>query len=178
MMETTIAYTIAPAYVAAPVILGIDASSTNLGWVILDGPTVRDYGELQLRHSDIAERCRLAYAGIGLVLANHPDVDAVAIESPVLRRFKDKRGKFQVTTSAIIPQCYVQGAIRCLLSQKQIPICDVAPAEAKKALTQYGGAKKQGMGSAALGYGVSGEHASDALGVALHASQMVIKEAV
>jgi Holliday junction resolvasome RuvABC endonuclease subunit len=155
-METTVAYTLAPAYVAAPVILGLDASSTNVGWVVLDGTIVRDHGEIRLSHPDISERCRLARAGVGLVLRCHADIDAAAIETPVNRFAK-----------ATIPQCFVQGAVRSLLAELGILVCDVTPSQAKRALCDRGDASKAAMQQAAAARGVVGEHAADALGVAL-----------
>lgn len=156
MMETTVAYTLAPTYVAAPVILGLDCSSVIIGWVVLDGTAVRDFGEIQLKHTDVNERCRLARAGVGLVLRCHADIDAAAIETPVNRFAK-----------AIIPQCFVQGAVRSLLAELGILVCDVTPSQAKRCLTDRGDASKEAMQQAAVGRGVCGEHAADALGVAL-----------
>lgn len=158
-METTIEYQVAPAeyrVASGAVILGLDCSSTTIGWCVLDGPTVRDYGEIVLKHSDVNERCRLARAGVGLVLLNHPDIDAAAIEAPA-SRFK----------KSLIPQCFVSGAVRSLLSEKGILICDVAPQHAKAKLSGHGDALKEEMQRAALCYGVIGEHAADALGVGL-----------
>jgi len=57
-------------------VLGLDCSSTTIGWCVHDGQ-VRDAGTLRLTGSDIAERCRQARAGVYLILLNHPDVDAV-----------------------------------------------------------------------------------------------------
>jgi len=136
---------------AAPVILGLDCSSTTIGWAILNGD-IRDAGTLRLTGSDIAERCRQARAGVYLVLLNHPDVDAVAIESPVARYAK-----------AVIPQARVSGAILSLLAEKQIAWVEVTPSEAKRALVGRGGASKADMMTAA---GLDDEHAADAVGVA------------
>lgn len=141
------------------VILGIDASSTSIGWAILDGATVRDVGTLRLTGSDIADRCRQARAGVYLVLLNHPDVDAVAIESPVCRFAK-----------ALIPQARVSGAILGLLAEKQIAWVEVAPAEAKRAATGRGDASKADMMAAT---DLDDEHAADACGVAKAALKLV-----
>lgn len=173
MMESPVAYAVEYRVAPAPVILGLDASSVMLGWVVLDGQAVRDFGTFALRHDDINERCRLARAEIGGLLRVHPDIDVAAMETPVLKRY----GK-GTNIKALILQCYVQGALRGLLSKMGILICDVAPAEAKKALEGTGDALKQGMGDAAACYGVRGEHAADALGVALFATQKVEVERV
>lgn len=44
-------------------ILALDASSTTIGWVVYDG-VARDHGEVVLRGSDIADRCRQAHAAL------------------------------------------------------------------------------------------------------------------
>lgn len=140
-----------------PTILALDASSTAIGWCIYDGAVI-DHGEVQLRGSDIADRCRQAHAGLNLILVNHPDVDVVAIESPA--GFHKK---------GLIPQCRVSGALMACAGLKLLHVIEVTPTEAKKALTRRGDAGKIDMQVAALAYGVSGEHASDAVGVALAA---------
>lgn len=137
-------------------ILGLDASSTTIGWVIYDAGAPRDCGEIVLKGDDIADRCRQAYAFFNLILHTHPDVDAVGIESPVSRFAK-----------AVIPQARVSGALMCAAALKQLNVIEVSPSQAKKALTGSGCAGKLQMQAAALSYGVTGEHASDALGVAL-----------
>lgn len=142
-------------------ILALDISSVAIGWVIYDG-LVHDYGEIVLKHADINHRCRLARAGVELILANHPSIDAVAIEAP--------GGQFKGT---VIPQCFVSGAIRSYIAELNIPICDVAAQHAKKALTGKGNADKALMQRAAQAYQITGEHASDALGVALTAAGRV-----
>lgn len=137
------------------IILALDASSTAIGWCVYDG-TVREHGEVRLTGSDIAERCRQAYAALGLLLLNHPDVDAIAIESPVARYAK-----------ALIPQARVSGALLTVAALKQIPVKEIEPSVAKKALAHSGNANKNRMQDYALDYGVHGEHAADALGIAL-----------
>lgn len=136
-------------------VLALDISSTMIGWCLYDG-AVLAYGEITLKHADVNHRCRLARAQVGGLLIQHPDVDAVATEAP--------GGSFVGT---VIPQCYVSGAVRSLLAERDIAVCDVSAAAGKKALAGKGNAKKGEMQAAALSYGVRGEHASDALGVAL-----------
>lgn len=144
-----------------PTTLALDASSTTIGWVIYDG-TVLDHGEVQLRGSDIADRCRQAHAALGLILANYPDIDVIALESPV--------GRFP---KAVIPQARVSGALLATAALKCLHVVEVTPTQAKKALTGNGAASKEIMQVAARLCGVAGEHASDALGVALAAVGMV-----
>lgn len=144
------------------ILLAIDASSTKLGWVVLDAGAVRDHGEATLTGGDVNDRCRQAYAHVGALLRCHPDVDAVAIESPV--------GRF---VKAVIPQALVSGAIRTAARLVDLHVVDVTPQQAKKALTGRGTAAKVAMQAHARRYGLRGEHAADALGVALAAEAMV-----
>ena len=144
-----------------PTILALDASSTTIGWIIYDG-AVRDHGEVQLRGSDIADRCRQAHAALNLILMTWPSVDVVAIEAPVMFRAK-----------GLIPQCRVSGALMACAALKTLHVVEISPAQAKKALTGYGSASKVLMQVAARLCGVVGEHASDALGVAIAACGMV-----
>jgi Holliday junction resolvasome RuvABC endonuclease subunit len=136
-------------------ILALDVSSTTIGYCLYDG-TVLAHGQILLKHNDVNHRARLARAQIAGLLIEHPGLDCVAIEAPG----SPHKG-------ALIPQCYVSGAIRALLTEYELLICDVAAQHAKQALTGKGNAKKQEMQAKAEVYGVRGEHAADALGVAL-----------
>ena len=147
---------------ATPTILGLDASSVNLGWAILDAGRARDHGEVKLTGADIADRCRQAHAALGLILAAHPDIDCVAIEAPV--------GRF---TKAVIPQARVSGALLAAARLRGLHVVEVSPAAAKKALADNGRADKATMQLAARPYGVRGEHASDALAAALAGAEKV-----
>ncbi len=145
------------------ILLAIDASSTALGWVVLADGAPRDHGEQVLRGDDINDRCRQAHACVSALLRCHPDVDAVAIESPV--------GRF---VKAVIPQALVSGAIRTAARLVDLHVVDVPPTAAKKALSGGGTASKTLMQACAHQRGVTGEHAADALGVALAAAQKVL----
>lgn len=139
------------------VILALDCSSTMIGYVVWDGSVI-DHGEIKLTGSDIADRCRQAFAKVGLIIEAHPDVDCVAIESPVARFPK-----------AIIPQAYVHGAVLARAALFGLHAIEVTPTQAKHALTDRGNADKATMMGRAQVWGVRGEHASDALGVAMAA---------
>ncbi len=124
-------------------ILALDASSTSIGWVLYDG-AVLAHGAITLAHDDLNHRCRLARASVGGLLILHPDIDAIGMETP--------GGSFVGT---VIPQCYVQGAIRCLAAEHDIPLCDVSSTAAKRALTKSGAAQKDAMlagAASAFGY--------------------------
>jgi Holliday junction resolvasome RuvABC endonuclease subunit len=148
------------------VVLALDASSTTIGYVVLEGGIVRDRGTCALRERDINERCRVAYAYVAALLRCHPDIDVVAIESPVARFAK-----------AVIPQAFVSGAIRTAVTLAGLLILDVEPATAKKALAGAGNAAKDAMMTAAVQYGLVGctEHEADAYAVALVAARRVRK---
>ena len=147
---------------AQPIILSLDASSTTIGWVLWDG-TVRDQGTIKLTGSDIADRCRQAFAAVGLMIEAHPDIDCIAIESPVARLAK-----------AVIPQARVSGAILARAALLHIPICEVTPSEGKRALAGSGNATKDQMMVAAFpALRIYDEHMADALGIALFAKSKV-----
>jgi len=143
-----------------PYILALDVSSTNMGFVLYHG-AVLDYGEPPLA-GDIAERCRRAYNVFHTLLDRYPQIDVLAIEAPVAR-----------FASAVIAQSRVAGAILALAGQRGLPLVEVSPAAAKRALTGIGNATKDTMMARAREYRVFGEHASDALGVALVAAGKV-----
>lgn len=167
-------------------LLALDISSKAIGWCYYDG-AVRDRGVAYLQHADINHRCRLARAYVAGLIALHPSLDAVAIESPA----SPHKG-------ALIPQCLVSGAIRSYVAELDIAICDIPPQHAKQALAKQGNAAKDAMLTEAaqhLGYGdvtamrrggcwyaysggveVYSEHVADAVGVALAASKLVIVE--
>lgn len=139
-------------------ILALDASSTTIGWCVYDGQVLA-HGEVGLTGDDIAWRCRQALKWLHAHLGAYPAVDCVAIEGPVAQY-----------ASAVIPQARVSGALMAAAALKHLHVIEVAPTEAKKALAGNGNAKKQLMQTKAAVYGVTGEHASDALGVALAAA--------
>lgn len=144
-----------------PTILALDASSTMIGWVLYAG-TVLEHGEHRLAGGDIAARCQTAYDILALLLDRFPAVDCIAIESPVARHAK-----------AVIPQARVSGALLLQAVQRWKPILEITPAAAKFALSGRGNASKEAMQFRAHAYGITGEHAADALGIALAAYQQV-----
>lgn len=146
-----------------PTILALDASSTSIGFCLYDG-RVRDHGEIVLRGADIADRCRQAYAALDhiLVMCCERAIDCIAIEAPA-----------SVFKKALIPQCRVSGALMACAALRGFLVVEVTPTQAKRALTSTGNADKALMQCYARDYGVTGEHASDAVGVALAAVGMV-----
>ena len=144
-----------------PTILAIDASSTTLGWVLYAGAAL-EHGEHTLAGDDIATRCQVAYDILALLIDRFPDVDCVALESPVLRFAK-----------AVIPQARVSGALLLACAQRWKPVIEVSPTAAKFALAGVGNCGKETMQARASAYGVYGEHASDSLGVALAAMKRI-----
>jgi len=145
-----------------PIILALDASSTSIGYCVYGGGVI-DSSEITLTGKDIAQRCRQAHAALGLILEAHPEIDVIAIEAPVARFAK-----------SVIPQARVSGALFALAGLRDINIIEISPTEAKRALTGKGNADKHMMQSAAAAYDVTGEHAADALGVALAAVPRVV----
>jgi len=138
-----------------PTILALDASSTMIGYVVYAG-AVLAHGEHKLAGGDIACRCQTAYDILVLLLERYPAIDAIALESPVAR-----------FGGAVIPQARVSGALLLLAAQRWKPVIELTPSQGKLALSGKGNASKDTMMARARTYGVSGEHASDALGIAL-----------
>ena len=145
----------------APVILALDVSSTNLGYVVYSNAVLAQ-GEHRLGTGDIAPRCQTAYDIVTMLLDQYVAIDCIAIESPVARFAK-----------AVIPQARVSGAILALAAARWKHVIEVTPTSAKLALSGKGNASKDTMMARASAYGVHGEHASDALGVALAAMKQV-----
>jgi Holliday junction resolvasome RuvABC endonuclease subunit len=145
----------------APTILALDASSTMIGYVVYAGEVLA-HGEHKLGSSDIATRCQTAYDILVLLLDRYEAIDCIAIEAPVARFAK-----------AVIPQARVSGALLALASARWKHVIEISPKAAKLALAGKGNADKDTMMARARAYGVSGEHASDAVGIALAAAQQV-----
>jgi Holliday junction resolvasome RuvABC endonuclease subunit len=141
-------------------ILALDISSTHVGLVLYHGAVI-DHAEWTLS-GDIAERCRLAYSRFYTALERYPQIDVLAVEGPA-SRFK----------KSLIPQCRVSGAILALAGQRNLPFVEVSPTAAKFALAGIGNCGKETMQARASTYGVIGEHAADALGVALGALKRI-----
>lgn len=145
----------------APTILALDASSTMIGYCLYAGCMLAS-GEHKLAGGDIATRCQTAYDILALLLERYPDIDCIAIESPVAR-----------FAGAVIPQARVSGALLLCAAQRLRHVIEVSPAAAKLALSGKGNCSKETMMARASAYGVTGEHASDALGIALAACKQV-----
>lgn len=161
-----------------PIILGLDMSSTCIGWV-LRADAVLAYGAVDLPKADIAQRCLAAQEAVERLIGDR-SIDAVAIESPVARFAK-----------AVIPQARVSGAVLATLAARGLAWVEVTPSEGKAALAGDGAATKREMVEQAgehfaithmqvaqrrgKWYGVSplgvlySEDTADALGVALAA---------
>lgn len=166
-------------------ILGLDISSTTIGYVLYSS-AVHAHGMHRLQGADIAVRCQTAYDILTLLLDRWPQIDCLAIESPVARFAK-----------AIIPQARVSGAVLTLAAQRWKHVIEITPGAAKRALAENGDASKEqmlmaaarhfGYGADALAYikqrgnwiaitsgcGVYSEHEADALGVAMAAAGKV-----
>jgi Holliday junction resolvasome RuvABC endonuclease subunit len=138
-----------------PTILALDASSTTLGYCLYAG-CVLAHGEHKLGGGDIACRCQTAYDILTLLIARWPQIDCVALESPVARY-----------GSAVIAQARVSGVVLLVCAQRLKLVVEVSPTAAKYALAGIGNCSKDTMQARARAYAVIGEHASDALGVAL-----------
>lgn len=147
-------------------ILALDASSTNIGWVLWSNKLrLRAKGTIKLPAKEhIADRCLRAYRETdNLLQLWRPDV--VAIESPVAKFAK-----------ALIPQARVSGAIMAQCALSSILIHEITPTEAKSVLTGKGNADKALMLKFAAEHGISDDHQADALGIALAACRVITAE--
>ena len=115
-------------------ILGLDASSTCIGYAVLIDGRIERYGHYDIaKTSDIAHRCELARVWtIGALATFQPTL--TLIESPVGRHAK-----------SVIPQARVSGAILSALDAAQALYAEVTPGQGKIALTGKGNADKVAM---------------------------------
>ena len=118
------------------IVLGLDISSTTIGYAVLRDGKIHDYGHGQLSGT-IAARCETAAFLAGTLLDGHQPA-LVVIESPVARFAK-----------AVIPQARVSGAVLAVLGQRNALWEEVAPSVAKKVLAGCGDANKIQMLDAA-----------------------------
>lgn len=160
--------------------IGLDASSTSIGWVYIEDGKPRWVGTSTLK-GDITQRIVAAYVLTNQLIDGWGGVSLVKLESPAFR-FKGSG----------IPQVRVSGAIILACTQRGIACEEVTPTAAKKALQGSGKADKEAMLKAAaqqLGYDITQlefiaqrkdlwvarqdgnvvltEHAADAVGVGL-----------
>lgn len=173
-------------------ILGIDTSSTRLGWCVWQDGRVLGHGMVVLRKDGepLAQACHQARVTIQMVLLqnDHTDADAIAFEGAASRH-----------ASSLIAQSEVRGTLRGLAASCQILDLDITPQGVKKALKCAGNADKKAVIAAAAQYLAPGqevtvvklkgdywatgrtgtqdqlysEHEADALGVCLAASKIV-----
>lgn len=136
--------------------LGIDASSTTMGYCFLNavGSPVA-HGMVEFK-GDIADRIVAAHHTFCELLDRYaPDV--VAIEAP-----------FAVRSTSAIPLARVNGVLLLVAALRGVRTIDVPPTVAKKRLTGKGNADKGAMIAAAKEHiGDVSEHTADALAIAL-----------
>jgi len=143
---------------AAPVpLLALDASSTTIGWVVCAGTAVLNAGTITMTGRIIAGRCHQASCALEELLTQHPEVRMLAIEGPVAR-----------FANALIPQVRVSGALMAMAARHDLAVIEIAPTQAKAALTGCGLADKAAMQrmAAMTGWVPGTEHEADALGIA------------
>lgn len=165
-------------------ILGLDVSSTNIGWCLWDGSDPQAFGTIKLKSSDFAQRLCIAETSIDHLITKYQPA-RVALERPAFGKFggSDSVGMILQTT----------GVVRLVLARWDLETSDISPMTAKKLLTGTGKATKHAMIEAASAYfypnirvktkGTGGsvvalapsgsvlydEHAADALAVAMAA---------
>lgn len=162
-------------------ILGLDMSSTTIGYALADGTR---YGDFRL-DGDIAIRCEHAVWHVSRLLDYNKPV-LVVIEEQVFYRGKKQN------VDSFLQQAYVVGAVLAEFGRRKTLYVKITPSTAAKALTgtgkhQKGQRKKQMLLHAATRLGFTGtivtrkgllglydestcilsEHAADAYGLAL-----------
>lgn len=121
--------------------IGLDASSTTLGWALFEGSTPVRAGTYPLRGVHIAQRCLAAEDALERLLLQWYPTKCVRLESPVWSR-----------PNALIPQARVSGVLLLVCARHSIPVEEVTPTHAKKKLTLSGTATKEAMVRAAAPY--------------------------
>jgi Holliday junction resolvasome RuvABC endonuclease subunit len=146
-------------------ILGLDCSTLNLGWCVLDVKTARPIasGETPLIGADLDERIAAAASLAAFRLARRSDWALLAFEEPFVAHFNRKTG---------IKLAQITGALVYVASEARVRVLRIAPTQGKLALTGSGAARKVAMIEACrVQFGLSaGEHQADAIGVALAAA--------
>jgi crossover junction endodeoxyribonuclease RuvC len=139
-------------------LLALDISSTNIGYVVWDGDAATLTGTLALK-GDLLARIVAAQPRVE-ALVEQVQPDAVAYEGPAHRAH----------ALSMIAQQRMVGIVLLIAGMRRLPLIEIAPAAAKKALSGNGNANKQMMELCAGAY-LTGhdEHQADALGVALAA---------
>lgn len=116
--------------------LGLDMSSTCIGWAVADCDAIIAYGHADLP-GDIAARCERGATEVLRLLDDYAPA-LVVIESPVARFAK-----------AVIPQARVSGAVLAVLASRRALWHEVPPSVAKALLAGSGAATKREMVAAA-----------------------------
>lgn len=142
--------------------LAIDASSTMIGWCVLDRDTPIAHGTIKLpARADIGQRALAACNGISDILSRYA-LSYLAYEGPA----------YKTTPLALIAQQRVMGAILMHMAMAHVAVAEIPPTTAKKALTGSGRADKRLMLTFAR-QALPGcdEHAADAYAVGLAAAR-------
>lgn len=121
--------------------IALDASSTHIGWALMDGNQLRFSGTRKLKGA-LIERIGEAYDFLLYLLdQTWAGTKVLYVEAPA--------GNFK---KGLIPQCFVGGAIRLACYQHGVEVVEVAPTSAKLALAKDGRADKIAMMKAAAPY--------------------------
>jgi crossover junction endodeoxyribonuclease RuvC len=143
-------------------LLALDISSTNIGYIVWDGDTVTLFGTIVIK-GELFDRLIKAHPQIE-ALIDRAQPDAVAYEGPA----------YKTSAMAMIAQQRMVGIALLVAGLRRLPVMEIAPATAKKALTGAGNANKHIMQFHANQYADRvdvpfDEHQADALGVAMAA---------
>lgn len=143
------------------IVLGLDPSTTSLGYAVLASPGNRviECGTAKARGKDRTARIVEIGSDVRALLLEHRP-DAVVLETPFVQH-----------RNSAIPLGEIRGILLWLAHEAKVPTADYAPAQVRKAIGVGGGADKAAVGkwvTRACGLAKQPEpDATDALAVAL-----------
>jgi Holliday junction resolvasome RuvABC endonuclease subunit len=160
------------------VILGLDASTTNLGAALSHGAYLQWSGQFSYRGPTAKRLLRIEQRLEQLVQQHRPTI--VAVEYPVLYMDTDRQGKQKPSrVKAFASLHHVVGITRLVAARHNIRWMDISPTSAKAALANGRATKQQMMQYAAAVAGERvGEHQADAIAVTLAAWNKLQQQAL
>ena len=143
-------------------ILGIDPGLANLGWGVVDGEKLVDYGCVETKAGEEAgDRLLMIYKEVKKIIEGY-GVECVVMESLY----------FAKNAKSAIKVAEVMGVVKLCAKDNRIKVREYTPLQIKTCLVGYGRAEKdqvEGMVSRLLNLKqpIKPDHASDAVAVAM-----------
>ncbi len=143
-------------------ILGIDPGLANLGWGMVDGENLVDYGCIETKTSqEYSERLKKIYDELAKIIENFK-VECVVMESLY----------FAKNAKSAIKVAEVMGVVKLCAKNNNIEVKEYTPLQIKTCLVGYGRAEKEQVEEMVsrllnLKQPIKPDHASDAVAVAM-----------